>query len=54
MNVTKLAGAVAACVITIGIGAATVPPAWATDNIRIFGEQETLNGPNGLPSSAIR
>ena len=49
MNVTKLAGAIAASAIVFGIGAATVPSAWATDNIRIFGEQETLNGPNGLP-----
>ena len=49
MNVTKLAGAVAASAIIFGIGAATVPSAWATDNIRTFGEQETLNGPNGLP-----
>ncbi len=49
MNVTKLAGAVAASAIVFGIGAATVPSAWATDNIRTFGEQETLNGPNGLP-----
>jgi hypothetical protein len=49
MNVTKLAGAVGAVAITFGIGAATVPSAWATDNVRIFGEQETLNGPNSLP-----
>jgi len=45
----KLAGAAAAIAVTFGVGAATVPPAWATDNIRIFGEQETLNGPNSLP-----
>ena len=49
MNVTRLAGVVVASAITLGIGAATVPSAWATDNIRTFGEQETLNGPNGLP-----
>ena len=49
MNVTKLAGVVAASAITFGIGAVAVPSAWATDNIRIFGEQETLNGPNSLP-----
>ena len=49
MKVTKLAGAVAASAIVFGIGAATVPSAWATDNIRTFGEQETLNGPNSLP-----
>ena len=49
MNVTKLAGAVAASAIVFGIGAVTVPTAWATDSIRVFGEQEQLNGPNGLP-----
>ena len=49
MIVTKLAGVVAASAITFGIGAITVPPAWATDSIRVFGEQEQFNGPNGLP-----
>lgn len=49
MKVSKLAGAVAVTAITFGIGAATVPTAWATDSIRVFGEQEQLNGPNGLP-----
>lgn len=49
MKITKLAGIVAATAVTFGIGAVNVAPAWATDNIRVFGEQETLNGPNSLP-----
>lgn len=49
MNVTKLAGVVAASAITFGLGAVSVAPAWATDNIKPFGEQEPLNGPNSLP-----
>ncbi len=49
VNIQKLVGAVAATVVTFGIGAATVPSASATDNIKTFGEQERLNGPNGAP-----
>ncbi|MFN8032125.1 MAG: DUF1942 domain-containing protein [Mycobacterium sp.] len=48
MKFTRLAG-IAAAAITFGIGAVNVAPAWATDNIKVFGVQETLNGPNGLP-----
>lgn len=47
MNVTKLAAALAATAITFGLGAA--PMASAADNIKVFGEQERLNGPNGFP-----
>ncbi|MCB9442400.1 MAG: DUF1942 domain-containing protein [Mycolicibacterium sp.] len=49
MNTQKLAGAVAAVAITLGLGAATAAPASATDNIKTFGEQERLNNPNGTP-----
>lgn len=33
----------------MGAGALTATPAWAADNIKIFGEQERLIGPNGFP-----
>ncbi len=49
MNVTKLAAALAAAAITFGVGAVNVAPASAADNIKVFGEQERLNGPNGMP-----
>lgn len=49
MNVTKLAAVVAATAITFGAGAVSIPSASAADNIKIFGEQERLNGPNGFP-----
>ena len=45
----KLAGVVAAAAIAMGAGAVTATPAWAADNIKVFGEQERLNGPNGFP-----
>jgi hypothetical protein len=46
--ITKLAGAIAAGVITFGISAAA--PASATDNIKPFGEQERLiDGSTGGP-----
>lgn len=48
MSITKLAGAVAAA-ITLGIAGVGAAPAGATDNIKTFGEQERLNGPNRLP-----
>ena len=43
MNIEKLAGAVAATAITFSVGAATVAPASAADNIKPFGSQERLN-----------
>lgn len=43
MTIKKLAGVVVAAAIPFGIGAVTVAPAWATDNIKIFGEQERIN-----------
>lgn len=49
VNITKMAGIVAATAVTFGIGAVNVAPAWATDNIKPFGEQEPLNGPNSQP-----
>lgn len=49
MKFTKLAGALAATAVTFGIGTGIAAPASATDNIKIFGEQERLNGPNGMP-----
>lgn len=49
MKTQKLAGAVAAVVLAMGVGAATSAPASATDNIKIFGEKEHLNNPDGTP-----
>jgi hypothetical protein len=49
VNVTKLAAVLAAGAITFGAGAVGIPSASAADNIKIFGEQERLNGPNGFP-----
>ena len=49
MKITRLAGIVAATAVTFGVGAVNAAQASATDSIRVFGEQETLNGPNGLP-----
>ncbi|KAA0087143.1 DUF1942 domain-containing protein [Mycolicibacterium sp. P9-64] len=39
----KLAGAVAATAIGVGVAAGTVAPASAANNIKAFGQQETLN-----------
>ncbi|MCB1265509.1 DUF1942 domain-containing protein [Mycolicibacterium sp.] len=49
MKITKLAAAAAATAVTVAFGAVTAAPASATDNIKTFGEQERLNGPNGFP-----
>lgn len=43
MNIKKLAGAVAATAFTFSVGAATVAPASAVDNVKPFGSQERLN-----------
>ncbi len=48
VKIAKLAG-VAATVVTLGLAGVNAAPAWATDSVRVYGEQETLNGPNGLP-----
>jgi hypothetical protein len=48
VKIAKMAG-VAATVVTLGLAGVNAAPAWATDSVRVFGEQETLNGPNGLP-----
>ena len=45
MNIKKLAGAVAASAVVIGVGAA--PPALATSNLQLFGVQETVKDLNG-------
>jgi hypothetical protein len=49
VKIAKLAGVAAAAAVTFGLGAVNAAPASATDSIRVFGEQEQLNGPNGLP-----
>lgn len=49
MTRTKLAAAAAAVTIALGAGVGIAPPASAADNIKVFGEQERLNGPNGFP-----
>lgn len=46
MKLKDTAAVLAAVAIAAGIGTA---PASATDNIRTFGEEETLNGSNGQP-----
>jgi hypothetical protein len=43
VRIDKLAGAVAATAIGIGVAAGTVAPASAANNIKPFGQQETLN-----------
>jgi hypothetical protein len=45
----KIAGVIAAAAIPFGIGAVTVAPASATDNIKIFGEQERISYIPGVP-----
>ncbi len=49
MKFTKLAAAAAVTAVTLGMGAVTAPPASAADNIKVFGEQERLNRPDGFP-----
>ena len=49
MKTTKLAGILAAAAIPFGIGAVTVAPASATDNIKTFGEQERISYIPGVP-----
>lgn len=49
MKIAKLAGVLATAAVAVGVGASTAAPASATDNIKVFGEQERLNAPNGLP-----
>jgi Domain of unknown function (DUF1942) len=50
VNIKKLVGAVAASAITFSVGAATVAPAWAVDNIKPFGIQERINDWAGNPT----
>ena len=47
MSRRKLAGAVAATAMVLGVGAIADAPAWATDNIKPFGELERLNDSSG-------
>lgn len=49
MKTKKLAGVIAAAAIPFGIGAVSVAPASATDNIKIFGEQERISYIPGVP-----
>ncbi|WP_082690623.1 DUF1942 domain-containing protein [Mycobacterium sp. M26] len=49
MKIAKLAGVVAATAVTFGLAAVNAATASATDSINVFGVQEQLNGPNGLP-----
>jgi hypothetical protein len=43
VRINKLAGVVAATAIGVGVAAGTVAPASAANNIKPFGQQETLN-----------
>jgi len=43
VRTNKLAGAVAATAIGVGLAAGTVAPASAANNIKPLGQQETLN-----------
>jgi len=43
VRINQLAGAVAATAIGVGVAAGTVAPASAANNIKPFGQQETLN-----------
>lgn len=43
MKIKQLAGAIAAAAITVGLAAGTAAPASAANNIKPFGEQETIN-----------
>jgi hypothetical protein len=43
VKIRKLAGVIAATAITVGIAAGTAVPASAANNIKPFGQQETLN-----------
>ena len=49
MRIARLAAVAAAAAVTFGHAAVNAATASATDSIRVFGEQEQLNGPNGLP-----
>lgn len=49
MKITTIAAAVAATAVAFGMGAVNAAPASAADNIKIFGEQERLNNPDGTP-----
>ena len=49
MYASKWAGVGAAVALMMGAGAVGAPAANATDNIKTFGEQCRLNGPNSLP-----
>jgi hypothetical protein len=49
VKIAKYAGAVVATALTLGIGTITAPPASATDNIKIFGEQMRINYRPAVP-----
>jgi hypothetical protein len=50
VSIKRVCGVLAAAAVPFGIGAGGVAPAWATDNIKTFGEQERINYSSGLPS----
>ena len=43
VSIRKVVGALAATAITFSVGAITVAPAWAVDNVKPFGIQERIN-----------
>ena len=49
MKVKKLAGAVAATAITLSFAAFTAAPAGAANNIKVYGQPESLNDAYGNP-----
>ena len=49
MKVSKLAGAVAATAIALSFGAVTAAPAGAANNIKEYGQPESLNDVYGNP-----
>jgi hypothetical protein len=49
VKVSKLAGAVAAAAITLSFGAVTAAPAGAANNIKEYGQPESLNDSYGNP-----
>jgi hypothetical protein len=49
VKVTKLAGVVAAVAVTVSFGAVTAAPAGAANNIKLYGQPESLNDAYGNP-----
>ncbi len=49
MQIKKLAASIGIAAVAVGIAAGTAAPASAASNIKVFGQPETLIGPNGAP-----